>query len=365
MRRVLLVLSVCLATIASACLNDRDSLADEVRLKPDVIWMITGRFERNPQLYFEMRIRRVQAELAKNPAQPDLYDDVSVAYERLGKHGDAIDWIEKKRRLLEKMGPDATQDHDWYRYYANAGTFRVHDWVANRGKRPLAELKRAVSDIAEAIRLNPNAHFGREGYQLAALKWLLAVQTGSTGTPLARSEWLSEQIAANRAAAPDGIAGLIRLGGAWESPDIFDALAASLSSPRTRILRTMALLRRNELLAKGIQPIGQMSQADVAPGDDDEPLYRRLRKSAEDWEKARSDFMMTRLRAGRHPDTDPSFWSGYVELPKPELPDLPFWERLTFRNTGPWVFLVLSVAAIVWKVLYDRNRQKKLAATAI
>ena len=52
--------AVCLAigVVASAwtCLNDRDSLAAEVRRKPDLIWTLVGRFERNPPQFYEMRI---------------------------------------------------------------------------------------------------------------------------------------------------------------------------------------------------------------------------------------------------------------------------------------------------------------------
>jgi hypothetical protein len=35
---------------------------------------------------------------------------------------------------------------------------------------------------------------------------------------------------------------------------------------------------------------------------------------------ARRIHSLSRLKEGRHPDTDPSFWNGYTERPAPSLP---------------------------------------------
>jgi len=48
--------------------------------------------------------------------------------------------------------------------------------------------------------------------------------------------------------------------------------------------------------------------------------FLKLRAEADAWHAARDAFMMSRLRAGRHPDTDPSFWRGYTERPASGLP---------------------------------------------
>ena len=50
--------------------------------------------------------------------------------------------------------------------------------------------------------------------------------------------------------------------------------------------------------------------------------YAKLRAEADAWQKARLDFMLPRLEAGRHPDTDPTFWQGYVETPPPSIPSV-------------------------------------------
>src|SRR5262245_54257239 len=80
-----------------ACLWDRDTLAAEARGIPDIIQVITGRFERNPPLYYEMRLKRATARIADHPDDLEAYDDAGVACDRLGLGDEAIGWMEKKR----------------------------------------------------------------------------------------------------------------------------------------------------------------------------------------------------------------------------------------------------------------------------
>ena len=64
---------------------------------------------------------------------------------------------------------------DRYRYHANLGTFIIHRWFRSGANRKhISEVDTARAEIAEAIRLNPNAHFGREKYQLEVMNWILA-----------------------------------------------------------------------------------------------------------------------------------------------------------------------------------------------
>src|SRR5262245_22181554 len=89
--------------LAPACLNDRDTLADEARKNRDILTTLVGGFERNPPLYYEMRIDRIKKDLAKNPKLIDEYDDIAVAYDRIGKDDDAIKWIEGKKTQLAPL----------------------------------------------------------------------------------------------------------------------------------------------------------------------------------------------------------------------------------------------------------------------
>ena len=174
MRKVIQILmplciAIFLAFPAHACLWDRNTIEQETKDKPDILRAITGRFERNPPLFYQMRIDREQKELARNRNLYNDYDDISVAYDRLGDDDRAIMWIERKRARLPKYNPNNTEiKEQWYRYWANYGTFLVHRWLRHGSDRTkIAEVIKSKQCIANAIQINPAAHFHREKYQLS------------------------------------------------------------------------------------------------------------------------------------------------------------------------------------------------------
>ena len=69
--------AVLIAATVQACLWDTDTLAAEAAQKPDMLRVITGRFERNPPLYYEMRLARVAKVLVRDPSRLSLYDDAA------------------------------------------------------------------------------------------------------------------------------------------------------------------------------------------------------------------------------------------------------------------------------------------------
>ena len=159
---------------AHACLNDRDTLAEEIKGLPDVVQVVTGRFERDPPLYYQMRLARVAAGLKAAPDLLPEYDDAGVACDRLGRDAEAIAWMDRKRARLVRLNvADPVVKEQWYRYNANVGTFWVHQWIrAGADRRRIGEVRKARGYIAEAIKINPNAHFGREKYQLRVMDWI-------------------------------------------------------------------------------------------------------------------------------------------------------------------------------------------------
>ncbi len=145
-------------------------------------------------------------------------------------------------------------------------------------------------------------------------------------------------------AAVRGLAGLIVLGNAWESVDVFHALNAALRTDTLGFARdrdggrnTLAYypwLRCRELIdagknsmlpdaPKGESLKGMLRRPDFVQGELLlDPAFMKLRAEADAdaWHTARTAFMTRRLNEGHHPDTDPSFWNGYTERPAPELP---------------------------------------------
>jgi hypothetical protein len=340
------ILLLGLPTLAAACLWDRDTPADEAKGMPEVVAVLTGRFPRNPPLYFEMRLARVTAWLQDHPEDLAAYDDAGVACDRLGRGDEAIAWMEKKQAQLETLDaalPEVTEHR--YRYHANLGTFLVHRWArqgADRAK--IDEVKAARDEIARALEINPNAHFGREKYQLRALEWIVTPPAVVPGHDLPNLLGIDGRSAITPREADEavrGLAGLVVLGNAWESVDIFHALDVALHHDRLGFrddwdggrnsLSHLAWLRCCELIdagktsmlpdaPKGDRLKNMLFHGDFMPGEGIDAVFAKLRAEADAWHAARTAFMTSRLKEGRHPDTDPRFWEGYTERPAPGLP---------------------------------------------
>ena len=298
---------------------------------------------------------------------------------------------------LDASRPEVKEQ--FYRYHANLGTFLVHRWVRQGADRArIGEVKAARDEIARALEINPNAHFGREKYQLRALEWIVdppKVEAGWRDLPNLLG-WSFDDIYGQQTDPKEaddavrGLAGLVVLGNAWESVDVFHALNIalqrdSLGYERGReggrnTLAYLAWLRCRELIDAGKgsmlpdAPKGEALKAILPkPGFVMaekllDPAYVRLRAEADAWQAARTAFMTERLKAGRHPDTDPHFWDGYTERPAPGLPAMSVpnaynaWRRMRMRMT---VAVVLGVPtfAVVWLVgrsVRARRRKARL-----
>jgi tetratricopeptide (TPR) repeat protein len=142
-----------------ACLWDNDTISMERRRFPQTLEMITGKFLRHSPQYYEWRIKDREARIKENPSS-ELYDDLAVAYEKVGNHENAISLTLEKQNLYPGLYPT----------HANLGTFYIHDGQFDQG---LTELRKAIS-------INPDAHFGREVYQQRLVQYLLSKRTDRT-----------------------------------------------------------------------------------------------------------------------------------------------------------------------------------------
>lgn len=403
----LLVGYCCLLAMApqspvQACLNDRDTLAEEARILadeakglPGVIQTITGRFPRNPALFYEMRLKRVAEELKRQPARLELYDDAGVACDRVGRDDEALLWMRKKLTYLQRANASepAIREH-WYRYYANYGTFLAHRWIrAGANRSQIREMQQARDSIKKAIEIKPDAHFGREKYQLKAMEWIIKpgrnAGTGRLDDFLHLNQIVDQQDGPEQlkkmgySDAVRGLSGLITLGNAWQSLDVFYELKLVLMMENKATLVTLANLRLQELMNQGLHsihpaaPVGDALKQQVAmqsyesmgwypSGDRPEQLerfYRLARTEADDYQQRRTDFMMARLKAGRHPDTDPTFWNGYHDAGPPDPAIIRSW---WFNN--PWAapllrsFAIMAVASLLllW-TMRTKRRQPRMA----
>ena len=160
---LVLLAALTVARPIHACLWDSDTLASETKGITDVVNAITGRFERNPPAYYEIRLKRSADQIAANTLDLGAYDDAAVACDRLRRTDEAIAWMEKKGATLDdlegrKTTEPGTYDEMRYRYLANLGTFRVHKWArsgADRARISEVEAGRALiapGDRAQAHR---------------------------------------------------------------------------------------------------------------------------------------------------------------------------------------------------------------------
>ncbi len=348
MLRVLAVLYLCLAT-ATACLWDRDTLADEAKGRPETMKIIVGWFDRHPPRYYEMRLERVTGEIAGNPNDLALYDDAATACDRLGRDDEAIAWMERKREIMATLPTSAIGPHR-YRYLANLGTFLVHRWAAQpqaARDADLTPLREAEKLVAAAIAENPDAHFGREVYQLNAIRWMLydgreEIETSAdTLFEYGKDGWIETYATSDGLAEThiEGITGLMQLGAAWASLDAFHALTAALLDGEFSALAQLSYLREMELIGAGavsLHPL-EVVRDRVIPNPafsltEPEPVnafYPIARPAAERRNQSRADYENARLAKGRHPDTDPHFWDEWKEPAFPKMPAPTISQRVT------------------------------------
>lgn len=380
----------------AACYWDSDTLRTEAKGLPEAIDTIVGRFDRYPDLYYQMRLDRAAKALATNPDLLEELDDAAMASERLGKSDDAVAWLEKKHAVLERLKAAKGEldpiykDHQ-YRYLANLGTTLAHRWLrdgANREK--MDDLNRSRDLIAEAIALNPQAHFGREKFQLMAIEWLIAPKVTEYESlplfvPLEDDNWLMPRTGTREqyADAEAGVRGLIVLGAAWESVDVFATYGAIHGIRGDASISYLAFLRMKELLESGkksLAPQGEspmtiddvLSLVAVMEKEELERFYSDARREADAWRASRNAYILERLNRGEHPDTHPDFWNAWQEPPKVAFPDGFFGRagpearilRLKVFGVG-FVAFVISIFVLRWRWRVWRRRVHARSAASM
>ncbi len=362
MRQLALLSVASLTVAASACMWDYDTFAVEARGKDDLVAVLAGRFERNPPLYYEMRLKHGLEELRREPNHLGQYDNSAVAAERLGNHDQALQIISEKKRHLKPLPADKD---GWYRYFANIGTFHAHRSFSQKDPRKrLEDLKLSEAEIAKSIEINPEAHFGREKYQLYAIRWIME------GVPKNEPFWVylrdKELVPSGQTdAAITGLSGLIRLGGAWESVDIWATLAVLLGQRGHASLKYYALDRVEELENDGKKSLIELpwmegetqhkttlrkmaEKGSVYPPSEDlraknKVIYADLRAQAEKWHDNRTAYMMERLNQGHHPDWDKDFWAQWDDEPQLEVTTPPLWDQI---SPGTKITVAIAIALV-------------------
>ena len=139
--------------------------------------VIHERYPKHGPAFYLERERLARERLKVLPPDSDeafaYTDDICAGLDRLGKPADAVPLLREKLKRQEKRG---LSGRELYTTYANLGTFLVH---ANMGKamRGDADARAAVVEglglVEKSMAVNPDAHFGRETWQAAIIKFIL------------------------------------------------------------------------------------------------------------------------------------------------------------------------------------------------
>jgi len=150
--RVIMIFALVAAPSAIACLWDYDTLRDERRGLPGIAEVLAGKWEKHSPFFYDYRVKKMRELIEKEPQNWPAYDNLAVALEKLGEFDDAIQVMLTKEQLNPRQ----------YTTYANLGTFYLHTGRLDDG----------IVYIRKALAINPEAHFGREEYQLKLAEFL-------------------------------------------------------------------------------------------------------------------------------------------------------------------------------------------------
>lgn len=202
-----ILLLLLLPSFAIACLWDYDTLLAERARFPTALELITGKFLRHSPVFYEWRVQDRLQKLEKDPDSLAYLDDLAVAYDKLGKQDLAIELMERKEQLKPGL----------YETAANHGTFHAH----------AGRLAEALPFLKKAIEINPDAHFGREKYQILLIEYSMAKPVDQSFCDFVAAQHTGHFSLADQQAAIKGVLGIMRFGN-QDNPKVLAALGSLL-----------------------------------------------------------------------------------------------------------------------------------------
>src|SRR5436305_1999308 len=97
--RLAVVVLLAVPAVATACLWDYDTLAQERSRFPTVLELITGKYLRHSPEFYEWRVTDRRKRLVVDPSNLALHDDLVVALDRLGRYDEALAAVEAANKL--------------------------------------------------------------------------------------------------------------------------------------------------------------------------------------------------------------------------------------------------------------------------
>jgi hypothetical protein len=139
--------------------------------------VLTERYPRHGRAYYQERNRQAREDLARLPpgvTWDALSDDLAAGLDQLGDHDAAVIVMRDK---LASQTDRGVAESGMYTTYVNLGTFLVHAnlHAAEAGDAAAPnQFEEGIDSISQACGIKPDAHFGREKWQVADLEFLRA-----------------------------------------------------------------------------------------------------------------------------------------------------------------------------------------------
>lgn len=357
MTRLLLIGLVACCAPLSAGLWD----CDRPSIPLDHFDAITGKFDRPPAEYYRAREARLGPELDVLPDAPNaddiqriadalpLFDDAAVAALRCGELGRAIGLLDRKARLTEAIRPTFTARaaEATARTSANKAVCLRIRWRSARDTEDLRHARELLTGVLEGDRFNSDAL-----WSLAEIEWLLEPPAWQPGSDPVFPNLLGLRDSSFRgelddsAPARNNVAGCLQfLGrrvvyeGGWQDVDVMYAYSLALALTGRSKEALFAWFRVVELIDQGattavpgapaptaLKRAMRTHVADVPDAAELEKLYVDARQATDEWLKSRNEYALALLQQGRHPDTDPEFWSAWNLQPPAPGPGEPSYD---------------------------------------
>jgi hypothetical protein len=357
-------LLVLLPASVLACLWDFDTLQMERNRFPSALELITGKFLRHTPEFYYWRIEDRLHKLKTDPDNLAYYDDLAVAYEKTGQHDKAIETI----LIKDKKKPGL------YETESNLGTFLMLS----------GKLEDGLKHIDLALKINPDAHFGREKYQKRLAEYMISKRKdGKIVLPLGKfvdvgpltfDEFLAQleerhergNLLADdvRNAAVKAVLGMMRFAN-HDSPvllevlgDLFCAGHGSAPSRDEKQLAARAFLKasyevkdeqtRNAYRQRAESALSVQSKTsgtgEQLPLTELEASFQDELKQADDWFSDVRKNELTWIRDGKDPEKE--FTRLYYEEPTVEADSSEQWPVAHQQSSGK-LFLVALMVALV------------------
>ena len=344
-----------LAAPAGACIWDYDTLRDEQRGLPSVAAVLAGKWERHSDFFYERRVERMRRHLEGNSGDLDAVDNLAVALEKLGRGDEAI----------ALLTPIVEANPRWYTALANLGTFHLH----------AGDLDAGIAFIRRAIEVNPDAHFGREKYQLMLAEHARDGRPSSfvasmlTRRPVTRPAdlALTRGFRLNGRKSHDeaitGVVGMIRFG-TGTSPRLYDALGDLLAARGDKHLAAFAYLRAlehdhprpaevREALDAVIGPIGGEPTVEELQVELD-----RLSAEGRAWTAAYQEYEDDLVRRGVDSQEPSAYAAFYMRHGDPRAPGVPDEPGILAKVLIALAFVIVPPVAAM---LFFARRQRRVA----